>query len=150
MAAVACVNPLDVDSVVIPIGPEELEKMPSYLICELANSLQLVKDVSGACCLVRMGFRLYAHINEEKKTELCSYLCRQGLTVLPHSSPHCLVQGKITCGLRILGRGIRHCRNPVILLVAYGMKVPFPDMCVFSLIQPSLCSLLSQFDLGRY
>ena len=94
MAAVACVNPLDVDSVVIPIRPEELEKMPSYLICELANSPQLVKDVSGACCLARMRFRLYAHINEEKKTELCSYLCRQGLTVLPHSSPHCLVRGK--------------------------------------------------------
>ena len=104
MAAVACVNPLDVNSVVIPIHPEELDKMPSYLICELANSPQLVKDVLGVRCLARMGFRLYTHITEQK-TELCSYLCRQGLTVLPHSSPHCLVRGKITCGPRMLGRG---------------------------------------------
>ena len=67
MATVACVNPLDVDSVVIPIGPEELEKMPSYLICELANSPQLVKDVSGTCCLVRMGFRLYATLMRKRR-----------------------------------------------------------------------------------
>ena len=66
MTAVACVNPYDVDSVVVPISPTELEKIPSYLISALANSPQLVKDVSGACCLARMGFRLYAHITEQK------------------------------------------------------------------------------------
>ena len=119
-------------------------------VCELANSPQLVKDMSGACCLARMGCRLFANITQEKKEELCHYLCRQGLTVIPHTSPHCLVRGKITSGLRMLGRGIRHCRIPVILLVAYWMKAPFPDMCLFSSFQPPPCSLLSRFDLGRY
>ena len=50
----------------------------------------------------------------------------------------------------MLGRGIRHCRIPVILLVAYRMKAPFPDLCLFSSFQPPPCSLLSRFDLGRY
>ena len=86
MAAVACIQPWGVDSVVIPLSPNELEKMPSFLICELANSPQLVKDVSGACCLARMGFRLFANITQEKKEELCHYLCRQGLTNSTHQS----------------------------------------------------------------
>ena len=85
--AVVALHPWDVDSIVIPLNPTELEKMPSYLICELANSSQLVKDVAGATCLARMGFRLFANITQEKKQELC----RQGLTVIPHTSPHCLV-----------------------------------------------------------
>lgn len=59
MATVASVNALDGDSIVMPIESEKLEWMPSYLICELDNSPQLVKDVSGACCLARMGFRVY-------------------------------------------------------------------------------------------
>ena len=74
MTAVACVNPYDVDSVVIPISPTELEKMP-YLICELANSPQLVTDVSGACCLARMGFRLYAHITESRRRQSYAASC---------------------------------------------------------------------------
>ena len=48
------------------------------------------------------------------------------------------------------GKRIRQCRIPVILLVAYGMKAPFPGMCVFSSIQPPQCSILSWFNLGRY
>ena len=70
MAAVASIHPWDVDSIVLPISPNELEKMPSFLICELANSPQLVKDVSGACCLARMGFRFFANITQQKKVEL--------------------------------------------------------------------------------
>ena len=100
--------------------------------------------------LARMGFRLYAFITEQQKKHLCDYLCRQGLTVLPHNSPHCQVQGKIPYGLRMLGRGIRQYRIPIVIVVAYGMKTPFADLCILSSFQPPLCSLLSQFDLGRY
>ena len=117
MVTVASVNALDVDSIMMPIEPEKLEWMPSYLICELDNSPQLVKDVSGACCLARMGFRLYAYLTDQMKQDLCDYFCYQGLAVLPHTSTHCLVWGKIPCGLRILSRGLRHCRIAIVIIV---------------------------------
>ena len=150
MATVASVNALDVDSIVMPIALEQFKVMPSYLICELTNSPQLVKDVSGACCLARMGFKLYAYLTDQMKQDLCNYLCRQGLTVLPHTSPHCLVWGKIPWGLRMLERGLQQCRIAIVIIVAYNMKAPFADMFVFSSIQPPPCSVLSRFDLGRY
>lgn len=74
MVAVASVNAQDIDSIVMPLATEDLERMPSYLICELANSPQLAKDVSGACCLARMGFRLYAFITEQQKKDLCDFV----------------------------------------------------------------------------
>ena len=60
MVIVASVNALDVDSIMMPIAPEQLEMISLYMICELANSPQLVRDISRACCIARMGFRLYA------------------------------------------------------------------------------------------
>ena len=117
MTTVASVNALDVDSIVMPIEPEQLELMPSYLICELDNSPQLIKDVSGACCLARMGFRLYAYLTDQMKLDLCDYFCCQGLAVLPHTGTYCLVQGKIPCGLRMLGRGLRHCSIAIVIIV---------------------------------
>ena len=86
----------------------------------------------------------------DTKKDLCAYMCRQGLTVIPHNSPHCLVQEKIPCGLRLLGRGLRQCCVSLLIIVAYGMKAPFADMCLFSSFQPPPSSLLSRYDLGRY
>ena len=55
MTAVACVNPYDVASVVVPISPTELEKIPSYLISELANSPQLVNPLRTVVTYMRQG-----------------------------------------------------------------------------------------------
>ena len=88
--------------------------------------------------------------SQNNRKKICVTLCHQGLTVLLHNSPHCLVRGKIPCGLRMLGRGIQQCRIPIVIVVAYGKKTPFADLCILSSFQPPLCSLLSQFDLSRY
>ena len=58
-----------------------------------------------------------------------AFLCWQGLLVLPHTSTYCLVHEHIPCDLHMLARGLVQCYVNTVIIVGFGMKTLFPDLC---------------------
>ena len=150
------VGSIDVDSIVLPIDSASLFSFPSYLTVELLSSpMQCVKDVSGAVCIGKMGYRIYAYIDERSKIELCARITVAGVTLIPHSCPTILCTGTstgtITIGLQTLARCIIQCQINVLYLVGYGMKAPYTDyMYLIRIRPPSVITQCScRYDLGR-
>ena len=80
-------NELDVDSIVLPICTQELFKWPAISLVELLATPQAVKDVSGAVCVGRMGYCIFAFMDNQKKLELCARITVAGvLLIMPHTA----------------------------------------------------------------
>ena len=144
------VGSIDVDSIVLPIDSTSLFSFPSYLTVELLSSPQCVKDVSGAVCIGKMGYRIFAYIDERSKMELCAQITVAGVTLIPHSCPTILCTGTITIGLQTLARCIIQCQINVLYLVGYGMKALYTDyMYLIGIRPPSVITQCCRYDLGR-
>ena len=119
------VGGIDVDSIVLPVDSTSLFSFPSYWTIELLSSPQCVKDVSGAVCIGKMGYRMFAYIDERTKMELCARITLADVMLLPHRCPTILCTGSVTIGLQALAKSIIQCGITVIYLVGYGMKAPY-------------------------
>lgn len=63
MYTIYSIGAVDLDSVVLPTQTMSLFKFPSYSLVELLASPQVVKDLSGAVCVGRMGYRIFAYMD---------------------------------------------------------------------------------------
>lgn len=104
--AIALINEVDVDSIVQTFTLAKLLTMFSMSVVELLNTPQVVKDVGGAVCLGRMGFRLFVYMNEQQRTLVCDYSCQQGLLVISYASPMILCKGSTNVELHMLARAL--------------------------------------------
>ena len=59
------------DSIVLPITPDDLFTFPAFFVVELLSSPQVVSDVSGAACIGKMGYRLFTYDERAKVVPMC-------------------------------------------------------------------------------
>ena len=106
--------------------------MSSHDVLELVNCPQFVKDVEGAVCIGKMGYRIFTYLSEEQKIAICQYFSTHGQLVLPHTSPYILSKGCTLVGLHAMARELIEAEVDHVIFVGYGMKSPVMDMIGFA------------------
>ena len=141
-------NELDVDSIGLPICTQELFKWHAISLVELLATPQAVKDVSGAVCVGRMGYRIW---DNQKKLELCARITVAGVLIMPHTADTILCTGhNITIGLHTLTRCLLQCGITSVTFVGYGMKSPYRDLIELRGLTLPLLVLFAGMILGEW